>query len=202
MDRSRSRSPFLHSGKLRAHSTQFISDLRFTCLYQIVPSATPYLFSAISTWSNLRHLKLTNLALPSGQNPILSQSILPRSHSNSSTSRSSLCTIHLGQTAFLDPSEIARIVCSTHLPSLQEVKVVDAYRGSIWGPRIRIADIEAAATALVLEIHKEQDLRSDDENPILPHDRLVRIREIVRCEAKTERLMGGDRVEVVGLLLI
>lgn len=78
------------------------------------------------------------------------------------------------------------MVCLQDQPSLEEVRIVDAYRESIWGRRVRRADIEK----MVLDIEIEGGTEAA----------LERIRRIVRCEAQNERVMGGDRAE--GLLLL
>jgi hypothetical protein len=65
---------------------------------------------------------------------------------------------------------------------LESIRLVDAYRESIWGARIRRGDIEAAA---VIEIPGA----------------LERIRNVVSCEARTERIIGGDRVDGITILL-
>ncbi|KAF9540086.1 hypothetical protein CPC08DRAFT_480117 [Agrocybe pediades] len=79
---------------------------------------------------------------------------------------------------------------------LQEVKLVDAYKGSIWGARIRRSDIEAATTA-------SGPLGSPNATgvaqrslpvPCSPTNQNI-IRRIVVCKATTERIIGGDRAE-------
>lgn len=66
--------------------------------------------------------------------------------------------------------------------------MVDAYGTSIWGPRIRRSDIEVAAIAIA------QNGAGDKH--------VDKVRKLVRCEAKTERLMGGDRVDGEGLTVL
>lgn len=84
---------------------------------------------------------------------------------------------------------------------LKEIRLVDAYKESIWQERIRRKDLETVA----------MDLASSD-NPVDPYYHattgeidseavLGRIREIVSCEALTERIMGGDRAEGVTTLV-
>lgn len=84
---------------------------------------------------------------------------------------------------------------------LKEIRLVDAYKESIWQERIRRKDLETVA----------MDLASSD-NPVDPCYHaptgeidsgavLGRIREIVSCEALTERIMGGDRAEGVTALI-
>ena len=66
--------------------------------------------------------------------------------------------------------------------NLESIRLVDAYRESIWGPRIRRGDVERAAMGLGIGIGNKKEL-------------IERVRKLVRCEARTERIMGGDRVE-------
>lgn len=156
-----------------------------------MPSATPFLFDAIPTWSNLQHLKLTNLSFPANATEgyhSLSSSLVACPARN-------LQTIYLGQITFLDPFEVACIACASDLEALQEIKVVDAYQGSIWGPRVRKTDVEKAATSgRFVDPTLEFELLHSEK------DRLVRIRQLVKCEARTERIMGGDRVEAIGTM--
>lgn len=65
--------------------------------------------------------------------------------------------------------------------------MVDAYQESIWGRRLRRSDIEKAALALTLNMTA----------PTV----VDRIREIVRCEARHERIMGGDRSDQWAILI-
>ena len=86
----------------------------------------------------------------------------------------SLRTLYLGQATFLPPAAVALMVA--RCPStLELVRLVDTYHASIWGSRIRRRDIEKA------------EMGTDST--------VERVRLLVRCEAKNERIMGGDRVE-------
>ena len=148
---------------------------------QIVPSATNHLFCAIRTWTAIEHITLTNLSFPSDalgiHGPLASNApllpVIP-----------SLRSLYLGQATLLPPSAIAAMVCLPDQDSLEEVRLVDAYRESIWGPRIRRSDIERAAGGLVAKGNEDQ------RNALID-----KVRRLVRCEAKTERIIGGDRVE-------
>lgn len=149
----------------------------------IVPTATFHLFQAISTWTNIQHITLTNLSFPSedsGLNcpPELNppKPLLPP--------LPSLRTLCLGQAVMLRPIAVAAMVCLPGRDNLELVRLVDAYKESIWGARVRRSDIENAARAL--------DTGGDNDP-----DAFVSRRQVVRCEAKTERIMGGDRVEGV-----
>lgn len=76
---------------------------------------------------------------------------------------------------------------------LEEVRLVDAYKESIWGPRLRRSDIEKAATCLV------------DEEGVDATDRVEAVREVVRervvCEAVLGRINGGETVDLPSILL-
>ena len=93
----------------------------------------------------------------------------------------SLRTLYLGQATLVNPNSIAAMVCLSKQECLESVRLVDTYRESIWGPRIRRSDLERAALSFQIDLQ--------------PEDRVRRIRQIVKCEALTERIMGGDRVE-------
>ncbi|KAH8112241.1 hypothetical protein DFH11DRAFT_1689975 [Phellopilus nigrolimitatus] len=184
----------------------------------IVPNAAIHLFRAVQTWQNLRHLKLTNLAFPSHTSlgsaqplaealgissgsytlttttPFLAPSngslTIDKSLPGSSKPMFALAklqTIYLGQVTFLDPSEIAAIVCTPILASLRSVRIVDAYQGSIWGPRVRDTDIEKAVNSNFEE--------SEIAFNIMFKEFTQRVRTLVSCEARTERITGGDRMD-------
>jgi hypothetical protein len=55
-------------------------------------------------------------------------------------------------------------------------RLIDAYKESIWGRRIRLVDIEATVAS--------------EDVPLL-----ARMRNVVTCESQTERIVGGDRME-------
>lgn len=95
-----------------------------------------------------------------------------------------LRTLYLGQVTLLPPSAIAAMISLPNQDNLEQVRLVDAYRLSIWGPRIRRSDIEKAVLSILAKANeKHRDAM------------LGKVRRLVRCEAKTERIMGGDRVE-------
>jgi hypothetical protein len=149
-------------------------------------------------------------------------------------------TIHIGQTTFLDPVDIARIVCADALPHLRSVKLVDVYRGSIWGPRVRRVDVERAVVEIMASRRRTREGEREDEpteyeEPAGDSDVytcmhlydtetretlerisrggwrvpdevksvrdvqtlrcLGRVHRLVVCEALTERIMGGDRMD-------
>ncbi|KAL5514785.1 hypothetical protein ACEPAG_2101 [Sanghuangporus baumii] len=174
----------------------------------IVPIAASYMFKAMQSWTHLRHLKLTNLSFPLPEDGypthLLAKALGIVEHDyvvdpTDSVPMSPLLpmpylqTIYLGQITFLDPLEVAMIASATELVSLNSMRIVDAYQGSIWGPRIRITNVEKASASLFsipssgsgagavqLSMHKAC---------------IDRIRKLVSCEALTERIMGGDRMD-------
>ena len=75
--------------------------------------------------------------------------------------------------------------------ALESVRLVDTYRHSIWGHRIRRRDIENAAVLLADVIAGGEERRREV---------LERVRRIVRCEKKTERIQGGDNGDEEGVL--
>ena len=74
------------------------------------------------------------------------------------------------------------------LDALETVRLVDTYRHSIWGNRIRLRDVEDAVGQL-RTLGAEQRAQA-----------LERVRRVVRCEKKTERAQGGDNGDAVGIL--
>lgn len=142
-----------------------------------MPPATSHLFRAISTWKDVEHITITNIAFPTGTSLLCepldpAAPLLPM--------MPALRTLHIGQATFLPPTVIAAMVCLVPQPCLELVRLVDAYGESIWGRRIRRSDIEKAITLLGLDTVAAA---------------LERIRRIVRCEAQNERIIGGDRAE-------
>lgn len=127
-----------------------------------------------------------------------------------------LHTIELNQVIFLNPEEVARIACSQSLAqTLRRLSIVDAYQDSIWGPRVRISDVESAVRKrFELEphmdlsrvgVHHDHDINvlfancpccEGDSLRHLDHA-LSRVHEVVRCEAKVDRIMGGDRADTM-----
>ena len=154
---------------------------------QIVPSATHHLASAISTWTAVEHITLTNVSFPSDElglhtsfsaAPLLPT--LPR-----------LRTLYIGQATFLPPSAAAAMVAQPSNSALESMRLVDTYRHSIWGHRIRRRDIENAAMLLADVVAGGEERRREV---------LERVRHIVRCEKKTERTQGGDNGDEEGVL--
>ncbi|TFK25444.1 hypothetical protein FA15DRAFT_357859 [Coprinopsis marcescibilis] len=158
----------------------------------IVPPAVPYLFKALQGFSNLRELKLTHIAFVTRPNPIAFPAI------------PSLEKVYIGQATFVNPECIsAAVLLSGTSPEfkLQEIRLVDAYKESIWGPRLRRSDLETAAVGLA---QQSGTLQSSLANEIVSETSEFRldttavqnlIHERVLCQAKSERIVGGDRVE-------
>lgn len=133
----------------------------------------------MSTWTNIHHITITNLSFPSddlGLHTSFSydKPLLP--------ALPTLRTLYLGQATLLRPGAVAAMISIPGQDNLESIRLVDAYKESIWGPRIRRGDVERAAMGLGIGIGNKKEL-------------IERVRKLVRCEARTERIMGGDRVE-------
>lgn len=188
---------------------------------QIVPYATYHLLQSVKTWSNLQSLTLTNISFPSNTSfvpvgssvpglvvcvladadecPLLPLEMLP-----------DLRSVYIGQATLVPMRSIARLalarpraklsVCSRRGRDVwyrereaMEIKLVDAYKESIWQERIRRSDLEAVAMDVA-----SSDLDSwyhASAGEVDSEGLVGRIREIVSCEALTERIAGGDRAE-------
>ncbi|KAF7440185.1 hypothetical protein PC9H_000529 [Pleurotus ostreatus] len=145
----------------------------------IVPRVTLLLFQAMPAWTDLQHLHLTNVAFPSSN----TASPLPSDHQYEDIFPTipSLQTVHLGQATFLSPLGVARL-CANNSATLRSVRLVDTYLESIWGRRLRRSDVEQAVAQLT------------DAEP--ERSRYLELmRRLIVCEARTERIMGGDRAE-------
>ncbi|KAF8523024.1 hypothetical protein JB92DRAFT_2885894 [Gautieria morchelliformis] len=134
----------------------------------IIPPAVTQLCEALSNWTSLRRLELSNIAfLNNGLE--LAQALAK-----------STCTgpvqIILSQAVFMIPISVLHIALG--VPALGELRLIDVYQHSIWGPRLRMGDVEGSLS------NSEYSHR---------HDGLERLRAVVSCMVKTERLMGGDR---------
>lgn len=80
-------------------------------------------------------------------------------------------------------------------PQLEDVRLVDAYQQSIWGPRLRRSHIEAAARVQIeLESAEEDSAVGSSHMEGMLTDILHRIRRTVVCQGRFERIIGGDRV--------
>ncbi|KAK0220917.1 hypothetical protein EDD85DRAFT_266769 [Armillaria nabsnona] len=125
----------------------------------IVPKAVSHLFRALSTYTNLLYLKLTNITFFYSE-PLIFP-VIP-----------SLRSFYLGQATFLPAATVAAFL-SLSSSALESVRLVDVYSESIWGPRLRKNDILA----------------------ILAEDKRNVVATVLLVDAKTERIMGGDRVD-------
>ncbi|KXN85611.1 hypothetical protein AN958_11100 [Leucoagaricus sp. SymC.cos] len=134
----------------------------------IVPAALPHVLGALQTQTNLTRLTLTHVKFPDNGD-ILS---LPRFPS--------LKTLNLSQVIFLHPEIIAQFVVTAG-SQLEQVHLIDAYQHSIWGPRLR-EDDDGIVTV------------SASQKEAASNELLSRIRRIVVCQGKFERIIGGDRV--------
>jgi len=150
----------------------------------IVSSAVTVLFARIRLWTRLRDLHLSNIAFPQDTKGLFPT--LP-----------ALRTLYLGQATLVPVIPLARLLCDPQMNSLTIVRLVDCYIESIWGPRLRRADLERAVVqapsggiSLVGE-----DGQSAGRYGVA----LDRIRMVVRCEALTERIIGGDRADGLGV---
>ncbi|EIW79843.1 hypothetical protein CONPUDRAFT_166537 [Coniophora puteana RWD-64-598 SS2] len=150
-----------------------------------------------------------------------SQSFM-HSHSQSSVQRNAamqpllpampnLESVYIGQAAFLSPAAVAAMFLRAGMmPKLRSVRLVDAYSESIWGARIRRSDVERAARKLVgaQKDRARDEVNTDDSQPIMleaeaeSEEVLEKVREVVSCERMTERIMGGDRVEGLGNVIL
>jgi len=84
---------------------------------------------------------------------------------------------------------------------LKEVKLVDAHRASIWQKRIRRKDLETIAMELASSDTPFDSWYHAPTGGIDSEAVLGRVREVVSCEALTERIMGGDRAEGMTTLI-
>ena len=78
---------------------------------------------------------------------------------------------------------------------LREIRLVDAYKESIWQQRIRRKDLEAIAMEVASSDIPIDSLSHVPTGGVDSEAVVGRIREIVSCEALTERIIGGDRAE-------
>jgi hypothetical protein len=106
--------------------------------------------------------------------------------------------MYLGQATLVPVAPLAHLLCDPRMNSLTVVRLVDCYVESIWGPRLRRADLERVVVqaqcggiSLVGEDARNGGGRYDVV--------LDRIRTIVKCEALTERIIGGDRADSLGV---
>jgi hypothetical protein len=145
---------------------------------QIVASSVNVLFARFRMWTKLQDLHLSNIAFP-------------RDTTEFFPSIPTLRKLYLGQATLVPIVPLACLLCDPQMKSLIIVRLVDCYVESIWGPRLRRADLERA----VVQAHLADEKFGGHYDTVLD-----RIRTVVRCEALTERIIGGDRVERLGIL--
>lgn len=152
-----------------------------------MPTATLFLFGAMSEWSNVEHITLTNISFPSNIPTIGDSTSEGTQEGRFFPPLPRLRTLYIGQATLFRPSAMARMLFAPEHENLEQVRLVDTYKESIWGSRVRRKDVEKAALALQLDLSLE----------VIKE----RVKKLVKCEVKTERIMGGDRVEGVGAAL-
>jgi len=136
-------------------------------------------------WARLQDLHLANIAFPRDAEGLFPT--LP-----------TLRTLYLGQATVFPVVPLASFLCDPQMNLLKTVRLVDCYVESIWGPRVRRADLERAA---VQAQYGGIPLVGEDARCGGHYDTVLdRIRTIVRCEALTERIIGGDRADRLGVL--
>jgi hypothetical protein len=84
---------------------------------------------------------------------------------------------------------------------LREIRLVDAYKESIWQERVRRKDLEAVAIEVASSDTPVDPWYHAPTGEVDSEMVVGRIREIVSCEALTERIMGGDRAEGMTTLI-
>lgn len=141
----------------------------------IVAPVASRLCRIFGIWSNIQDITVTNITFSVDSDNSM-MPLLPEIPG--------LRTLYVGQATFLSAGSVAAIFCVNRMASLERVRLVDAYCESIWGSRIRRSDIEKAAQIIMFP----QDV-------VQYEGVLSRIRKLLTCEKKTERIIGGDRVE-------
>lgn len=141
----------------------------------IVAPVASRLCRIFGTWSNIQDITVTNITFSVDPDNLV-MPLLPEIPG--------LRTLYVGQATFLSAGSVAAIFCINRMPSLERVRLVDAYCESIWGSRIRRSDIEKAAQTIIFP-----------QDEVQYEGVLSRIRKLLTCEKKTERIIGGDRVD-------
>ncbi|KAK7062913.1 hypothetical protein VNI00_000411 [Paramarasmius palmivorus] len=161
---------------------------------QIVMQATPYLFRALATHTQLTYVKLTNISFPEigvSTNGLVRPFNIPFIPS--------LQHLYLGQSTFLAAHTLARFLLLSLYPdsqarTIQKVHLVDVYEGSIWGPRLRMPRIIGAAQALLsMEQQASQTQPSEGDIQRRIDELSDAIENLVSVMVETERIEGGDR---------
>lgn len=137
------------------------------------------LFKQFSSWCNIRDIIVTNISFATVSDP---ENPFPPLMGDIPSLRS----LYIGQATFLHPQAVAGMFCQGGMARLSVFRLVDAYSESIWGPRLRRSDIEKAVKILC---------RTEEQTAVI-----ARVKGVVTCEKKTERIMGGDRAEGTHIL--
>jgi hypothetical protein len=182
LDGTGSCAPLFHCG---AYETITSRSTVLSEATQIVASAVNALFGHFGAWTRLRDLHLSNIAFPRETEGLFPT--LP-----------TLRMLHLGQATLVPVVPLACFLCDPRMDSLRIVRLVDCYVESIWGPRVRRADLERAVVQAQcggMPLGGEEVRWGGQYDDTM----LDRIRTIVRCEALTERIIGGDRADGLGV---
>lgn len=186
MERARPRSSFF--GGRTCYLFQYYRDA--PTFPQIVPTATAYICEAIRYWSRLRALNLSNISFQNHGSDLVDalSFVLPRGNPIILIDRSDWLSTDKEEEAYFDltikqavhmhPMWISSLVTANVL--IRSIELVDVYQESIWGPRLRLQDVEQSLMSILIYLDMQMPM-------------IERTRSIVRCSAKTERLMGGDR---------
>ena len=187
MDRSRPRSPLFDRCKYTLPiCTVFVRTslpnrhVITPHAHKIVPPVASCLLKHFSTWHHIRDITVTNVSFATGTDSACCGPLMGNVPS--------LRTLYIGQATCLHPQAVAGMLCQGRMARLDRVRLVDAYSESIWGPRLRRSDIEKAVIVLV---------GGDLEAQMAA---MERVKKVVTCEKKTERIMGGDRVDGTPIL--
>ena len=154
-------------------------------IVQIVAPVVDVLFAHFRTWTRLQDLYLSNIAFPGDTKRLFP--ILP-----------TLRTLYIGRATLVPVAPLAHLLCDPQMSPLTTVRLVDCYVESIWGPRLRRVDLEHAVVQFHIPRGKLLDEEAEQSRGRCAK-MLDRIRTIVRCEAMTERIIGGDRVDELGI---
>jgi hypothetical protein len=153
-------------------------------MMQIVAPVVNVLFGHFRTWTRLQDLYLSNIAFPGDTKGLFP--ILP-----------TLRTLYIGRATLVPVTPLVHLLCDPQMSLLTTVRLVDCYVESIWGPRLRRVDLEHAVVQF--QIPPGELLAEPSTGRRRCAKILDRIRTVVRCEALTERIIGGDRVDGLGI---
>lgn len=148
---------------------------------EIVAPVVDVLFKHFRTWTRLRDLHLSNIAFPGD-----TKGLFPILHT--------LRTLYIGRATLVPVVPLARLLCDPQMSLFTTVRLVDCYVESIWGPRLRRVGLEHVVVET--HIYRGELFDEDAEQSRRRSAKMLdRIRTVVRCEALTERIIGGDRVD-------